>query len=66
MEPDVLSFVNDTHTAATKFLDDSVVRDALADRRVRARHSVAILAPATPSGWWYDSETPVESSMTGE
>jgi hypothetical protein len=39
------------------------VRDGLAYERVGIRHSAAILAPSTPSGWLYDPETPVESTL---
>ena len=43
---------------------------SLSDERVGTRHDGAILALATPSGWLYDPETPLESSMwsstTGE
>src|ERR1700674_3215366 len=31
MQPSVLSFVNNTHPAATEFLDNAVVRDGSAD-----------------------------------
>jgi hypothetical protein len=36
MESRVFGSINDTHTATTKFLDDAVVRDGLADERVGA------------------------------
>jgi hypothetical protein len=32
VESRVLGLVNDTHAAATEFLDDAVVRDSLADQ----------------------------------
>jgi hypothetical protein len=35
MEPRVLSLVDDTHAPTAQLLDDAVVRDSLADHRVR-------------------------------
>jgi hypothetical protein len=40
---DVLGLVGHTHTAAPELLENAVVRDGLADERVRARHSDVIL-----------------------
>jgi len=34
----VLSFVDDAHSAATEFLNHSIVRNSQADRRLRFRH----------------------------
>jgi hypothetical protein len=43
MKASVLGFVDDTHTAATELLEDTVVRDGLSDERVGPRHNAAIL-----------------------
>ena len=39
----VLSFVNNTHPAASKLFDDAVVRKGLPDERVGIRRNAAIL-----------------------
>jgi hypothetical protein len=43
VELDVLSLINHTHSAATEFLNDAVVRDGLADERLRFWHLARIL-----------------------
>ena len=39
----VLSFVDDTHPATAQLLDDAVVGEGLADKRVGVRHNAAML-----------------------
>ena len=43
VQASVLSLVHYTHSAAAEFLQDAVVRDRLADKRIELRHSGAIL-----------------------
>ncbi len=50
VETSILSFVDDSHTAATKLFNDAVMRDGLADHGRRSCFLARILgAPALPS-----------------
>jgi hypothetical protein len=43
MQTGVLGLIHHTHAPTTKFRQDVVVGNALADKRFRARHSAAVL-----------------------
>src|SRR5262245_47977127 len=54
VQPRVLSLINDTHPAATEFLDDAVMRDGLADEGLRFRHLASMVGCTVRqvNGYW--------------
>src|SRR5690348_1458068 len=50
VELSIFRFVDNTHPAATKFFDDAIVGDGLADESVGAGHSGAILGCGPKTG----------------